>query len=189
MNRPSFYEGVGVALGASLAGGLLFTVLNSLFMGGWVLRGLIAALALLYLLYLLSRSRERVGRVTVLALWSVASLVIALLELSLPLYLLAHLGMLWLVRSLYHHASLIAAFADLALMLTGLATAVWAWLVTGTLGISLWCFFLLQALFVFIPARLQRRSASPVDAHPACDPFQRAHRAAESALSRLARTH
>jgi hypothetical protein len=188
MKRPSFFEGVGVALGASLAGGVLFTLLATLFAGGFLVRSLIAALSLLYLLYLLSRSRERVGRVTTLAVWLATSLVIGLLGLSLPFYLLAHLGLIWLVRSLYYHASLIAALADLGLVLLGLAAAVWAWLVTGSLGIGLWCFFLMQALFVFIPAQLKRRSSKPSVTDLEADPFHHAQRTAEAALSQLANT-
>jgi hypothetical protein len=185
MKRPTFFEGAGVALVASVGGGVLFTVLASLFAGGFVLRGLIASICLPYVLYLLRRSEERVGRVTTLALWLLASLGIWLLGLSLPLYLLAHLGLLWLVRSLYFHASLIAAFADLGLVLFGLACAVWAWLTTGSLGISLWCFFLVQALFVLIPASIKRRGAQSAASLPEADPFQRAYRTAEAAVAKL----
>ncbi len=185
MKRPGFFEGVGVALAASIGGGVLFTVLAGLFAGGFVLRGLVALLGLLYVSYLLRRSKERVGRVTTLSLWLVAALGIWLLGLSLPLFLLAHLGLIWLVRSLYFHAGLIAAFADLGLLLFGLAAAVWAWLETGSLGLSFWCFFLVQALFVLIPAQLRRgRSRSPASAAEA-DPFQQAYRTAEAAVTRL----
>ena len=49
--------------------------------------------------------------------------------------------------------------------LMGLSTfvALWVWLSTGSLFLSLWCFFLMQALFVFIPGR-------PL-AHPFPDPL------------------
>jgi hypothetical protein len=186
MKGPDFFEGVKVALGGSIAGGLLFSVLASLFASGFVLRGMIAALGLLYLLYLLKRSEEPVGRITTLAVWLLVTLVIWLLGLSLPSYLLAHLGLVWLVRSLYYHDSLIAAFADLGLVLFGLAAAIWAWLATGSLWVSLWCFFLIQALFVMIPARIRARNRAPT---ADTDPFQRAYRTAETAVVRLSRTH
>jgi hypothetical protein len=188
MKRPDFFEGVGVALAASVGGGVIFTVLVTLFAGGFVLRGLIAALGLLYLIYLLRRSAERVGRITTLTLWLVAALVIWLLGLSLPLYLLAHLGLVWLVRSLYYHAGLIAALADLGLALFGLAAAVWAWLVTGSLGVSLWCFFLVQALFVLIPARLKSKTARSTASAAEADPFQHAYRTAQAAVAKLSST-
>ncbi len=183
MKRPSFFEGVGVALTASIGGGVLFTVLITLFAGGFVLRALIAALGLLYVLYLLRCSEERVGRISAVAVWLAAASGIWLLGLGLPLYLLAHLGLVWLVRSLYFHASLIGAFADLALVSLGLAAGVWGWLTTGSVGIGLWCFFLVQALFVLIPARIKPRSAQPAAAQT--DRFQHAYRAAEAAVAKI----
>lgn len=187
MKRPTFFEGVGVALAASIAGGVLFTVLATLFASGFVLRGLIAGLALVYVLYLLRRSGERVGRLTALAAWLAAASGIWLLGLSPPLYVLAHLGLVWLVRSLYFYSSLISAFADLGLLLFGLAAAVWALLATGSLGVGLWCFFLVQALFVVIPARIKRRSAQRTVAD--ADRFQRAYRVAEAAVTKLSNSH
>ncbi len=185
MKRPGFFEGVGVALSASLAGGVLFTALADLFAGGFVLRGLIALLGLLYVAYLLRRSEERVGRITTLSLWLAAALGIWLLGLSLPLYLLAHLSLVWLVRSLYFHTGPIAALADLGLLLFGLAAAVWAWLETGSLGLAFWCFFLVQALFVLIPANLRRGPSRRSAAATEADPFQQAYRTAEAAVARL----
>jgi hypothetical protein len=117
--------------------------------------------------------------------WLVAALGIWLLGLSLPLYLLAHLGLLWLVRSLYFHAGLIAAFADLALVLFGLAAAVWAWLMTDSLTVSLWCFFLVQALFALIPARITGKRFGNTAATVKADPFQHAYRTAETAVAKL----
>ncbi|MEJ2456372.1 MAG: hypothetical protein P8103_19795 [Candidatus Thiodiazotropha sp.] len=185
MKRPGFFEGVGVALAASVAGGVLFTVLAGLFAGGFVLRGLVALLGLLYVIYLLSRSTERVGRITALSAWLAAALGIWLLGLSLPLYLLAHLGLIWLVRSLYFHSGPITAFADLGLVLFGLAAALWAWLHTGSLGLGIWCFFLVQALFVLIPANLRRGPSRSMASATETDPFQQAYRTAEAAVARL----
>ncbi len=189
MKRPGFFEGVGVALAASIVGAVLFTVLLSLFAGGFLLRGLIALMGLSYIIYLLKRSGERVGRITTLSLWLAAALGIWLLGLSLPLYLLAHLGLIWLVRSLYFHSGPIAAFADLGLLLFGLAAALWAWLHTGSLGISLWCFFLVQALFVFIPVSLRLGQSQERASATEKDPFQQAYRTAEAAVARLSGRH
>jgi small-conductance mechanosensitive channel len=185
MKRPGFFEGVGVALVASIAGGLLFTVLATQFTGGFALRAVIAVAALGYLLYLLKRSGERVGRITTLTLWLAAALAIWLLGLSLPLYLVAHLGLIWLVRSLYFHTGPLAAAADLGLVLFGLVAAFWAWLVIGGLGISLWCFFLLQALFVHISAGLPHKTAKHWGSAAETDPFQQAYRTAEAAVAKL----
>jgi hypothetical protein len=184
MKRPGFFEGVGVALVASVAGGVLFSMLVTLFAGGFVLRVLIAGLGLLYILYLLRRSDERVGRITTVALWWVVAASIWFMDLSLSLYLGAHLGLIWLIRSLYFHTGLFSAFADLGLVALGLVAAVWAALESGNLFLSFWCFFLVQALFVLIPDRWKRQTARGNRIDPE-DRFQRAHRVAEAALTRL----
>ncbi len=185
MKAPTFLEGVGVALTASVVGSVLFTTLAPVFGSATVVRALIAAIGLAYVLYLLRRSRERIGRVTVVAGWAVAAFAIGLWQPPLLLYLLLHIALLWLVRSLYRYASLLSALADLGLSGLGLAAAVWAAVHTGSLFLSIWSFFLVQALCVAIPRDLRgRRAASPDGTQPE-DRFQTAYRAAQAALRRL----
>ncbi|MES9972188.1 MAG: hypothetical protein ABW092_19315 [Candidatus Thiodiazotropha sp.] len=185
MKRPGFLEGVGVALIATLGGGALFSVLTTVFVTDFVLRLLIAGAGLLYAIYLLRRSGEKVGRITSMSIWLVAAVVIWLMGLSLPIYLMAHLGLIWLLRSLYFYASLISALFDLALLLFGLAAALWALLQSGSLSLSVWSFFLVQALFVFIPNSWKRSSKRAATAAGEEDPFQLAHRSAQAALAKL----
>jgi hypothetical protein len=185
MKQPTFFEGTVVALIASVAGGVLYTALTTQFAGGAVLRLLIAGIALGYIIYLFSRSRERIGRLTALGFWAIAAGATWWLAPSLSMYLLVHLGLIWLIRSLYFYSSVLSALADLGLAGLGLAAAVWASIHTGSLFLGIWCFFLLQALFVAIPASLERKAShrQPVPDHE--DRFQRAHRAAESAVRKL----
>ncbi|MEA3290863.1 MAG: hypothetical protein U9Q71_00905 [Pseudomonadota bacterium] len=140
---------------------------------------------LVYLLYLLSRSRERVGRVTVLAAWGVAAGVIWFLAPSPALYLLLHIGLIWLVRSLYFYSSVLSVLADLGLNGLSLAMAVWAALQSGSVFLSLWSFFLVQALFVAIPPRLGPKAGERRPERDEEDRFQHAHRAAETALRKI----
>lgn len=185
MKRPGFLEGAGVALAAAAAGTVLHTALTPLVSQPAALRAVIAGIGLTYLLYLLSRSPERLGRLTAVAAWVVMAAAAWLLHPPLPLYVLLHLGSLWLVRSLYFHARPLAALADLGLTLLALAAAVWATLETASLFLALWCLFLVQALFVVIPSR-PGRSAPPGSPGAAEeDGFRRAHRAAEAAVRRL----
>lgn len=182
MNRPTFLEGVAVALTLALAGGLAHFALNLFLFDGFALRGTVAGVSLAYLLYLLHRAPERVGRPTTLALWALMAVVVW--PLSWPIQVLAHLGALWLARSLYFHGGFAAALADLMLNGLALAAALWAAERTGSLVAALWWFFLVQALFCLIPGR--HRKAAP-EAGP--DRFQHAHRAAEAALRRLYSLH
>ena len=82
MKRPGFFEGVAVAAIASLAGGACYVALTTLFSSTAVLRFVVAGLALAYITYLLSRNEERVGRITVIALWLPAACVLWFIEPS-----------------------------------------------------------------------------------------------------------
>ncbi|MEN8175709.1 MAG: hypothetical protein ABFS23_08090 [Pseudomonadota bacterium] len=184
MKSDSFMQGAGVALAASLAGAALFVALTTVFAGGTVLRLVIAGLSFAYVFYLLARSGQRVGRVTTLAGWVLAAGIGWILQLPLPLYLLLHLGLIWLVRSLYFYSSALSALMDLGLTGLGLAAGIWAFLHTGSLFLGLWSFFLVQALFVVIPTTFKQ---GPSKSKPPAgdDAFEKAHRAAEQALGRM----
>jgi beta-lactamase regulating signal transducer with metallopeptidase domain len=185
MKRPSFFEGVGVAFVASAAGGVLFGVLSTLFAGGFVIRLLTAAISLGYLLYLLSRSQERVGRITVIAAWAVMAAAIWFLSPSFALYLLLHIGLIWLVRALYYYSGVIPALMDLGLNALAFTAAIWAAVQTESVFLSLWCFFLVQALFVTIPSRIRRKKVKERAEQHDQDRFQQAHRAAQAAVRKL----
>ncbi len=186
MKQPTFLEGVAVALAASLVGSVLYTALDTLFPGVPVVRLLIAGLGLAYLVYLLGRSTERVGRVTAAAAWLVVAGVLWFTHPPLLLYVCAHLGTLWLIRSLYFYSSALSALADLGLSGLGLAAAVTALARTGSVWLGIWSFFLVQALFVVIPKSVRRTSGTGRTGE---DRFQHAYRAAESAVRKLSSSH
>ncbi len=192
MKKPYFYHGIGIAFLLSFFGSALFAAFTPMYSGQWVLRVIITLLALAYLLYLLSSSPARTGKVTTLAIWIIVSGLCWFLTPPLLVYILIHIGMIWLVRSLFHHQSVIAAVADMGLNALSLIAAIWALESTGSLFLSLWCYFLLQALFVAIPANLKRTAATPLTSMEQLtgqaiedEAFQRAYRSAEAALRRM----
>ena len=185
MKRPSFLQGLGMALLLSFSGGVLFSLSAGLLPSDVALRAVIALLGLVYVLYLLSRSSTRVGRLTTVALWTVMFAASWFAVNSLFVYLLVHIGALWLVRSLYYYASLLSALLDLGLCGMSLATAVWAASHTGNIFLVLWCFFVGQALFVGIPASMRRQREAGQQGPADDEIFQRAHRTAEAAVRRL----
>lgn len=189
MRRPTFLEGVGVAVAASLGGGVLISALAAWFAGGLVIRLVIGVIAFVYVLYLLRRSRDRLGRVVVVAAWLFAAGVIGFLHPPLPVYLLLHAGLIWLVRSLYFYSSALSSLADLGLTGLGLAAAAWALSNTGSLLLGLWCFFLVQALFAAIPRNLARQRTREVATDGQGDRFRQAHQAADAALRKLSSIH
>ncbi len=187
MTRPSFLEGAGVAFAIALVGGAAFALLVPALAGVFVLKGVAAAAGLAYVLYLLVRSRARAGRVTAVAAWAATTAGAWWFAPSLLLYLFAQVGFLWLLRALLFHRGVLAALADLGLTALGLVVAGVALERTGSVGAALWCFFLVAALFAFIPPRFPKRSAPREATRP--DRFQNAHRVAEAALRELSIRH
>jgi hypothetical protein len=185
MKLPTFFEGVAVAAVTSLTGSILFTVLASVFSGSILMRLIVAILGLAYILYLLSRSRERIGRTTVMAVWILVTAVTWFMTPSLLMYTLVHVGLIWLVRSLYFYSSALSSLGDLGLNVLSLAAAVWAAIHSGSVFLSIWCFFLMQALFVYIPACQRTKSDEGLVNQNNDDRFQRAYHGAESALHKL----
>lgn len=187
--QPTFLEGTGLALIFSIIGAAGFFTLGSLFGSGDVFRLLITCLGFSYVVYLLSRSRERVGKITVITGWLLLAVLNWLFVPSFLLYIIIHLGMIWLVRSLYFYNSVLSSLLDLGLSGISLAVAVWTWSISHSLFLSFWCFFLVQALFIHIPrqtGKTDNRLSAGADSD---DPFERAHHAAELAVRKLTITH
>ena len=183
LSRPSFGQSIGVGLILSLCGAALLAVLGPFVGYGGALRAVVAMLGLAYVLYLIGKSGERVGRITTIACWVAAALVAWFAGLPLVAYVLVHVGLVWLVRSLYYYSGVLPALADLGLSVLGAAFAVWAAQRSGTAWLAFWCFFLAQAFFVLIPSSLSSRVNEV--ANEADQAFNRAHRAAEAAVRRL----
>ena len=186
MKMPSLFDGITAAalisLGAAAA---------SLLLGGFIVYGLLFELllyggALAYLLYLLKRSRARVGRFVVISGWAMISLACWFFDVALLQQVLLQAGMIWLVRSLYFHGSIWSAALDFGLVSAGLAAAAWALLNTGSLVAALWSFFLVQALFCWLP-QLQGDNRPDHSANAASS-FQSAHRVAIDAVRKLSQS-
>ena len=183
MKPIRFIHGVGAALVLSFFGSAIFVSLTSVLASAVLLKLLIALLALAYLGFLLSYSKERLGRPTAIAFWLAGTLLAWYYAPSLITYTVLHLGMLWLLRSLYFYASALAALFDLGLTGLALSAALWAAQSTHSVFLTIWCFFLVQAVFPAIPASLRRGSPPPHSDQN--QKFSRAQRSAEAALRRI----
>ena len=179
---PSFGHGLGAALVLSACGAAVLAAITPWLGPATALRAVIALVSFAYVLYVIGRSGERVGRITTIVCWCLAATVAWLLGPPLVGYVLVHAGLLWLVRSLYHYSGLLPALADLGVSALGVAFAAWAAQHSGSAWLALWCFFLVQAFHSLIPAALKQRAGGD---HVAEDAFARAHRAAEGAVRRL----
>ena len=185
MKRLSFIDALLFAVALSVVASVLAVLLAPLCSGALLSRGLCTALALAYVLFLLMRSRLRSGRVSLLVAWSLAALAIALLCPSLLSMVAAHLVLIWLTRALLFHSSALTALADLGLCALSLAAACWALMQTGSVLISLWCLFLVQAACALLPVRLGNPGRAGIAGSDNEQRFAHAARAAERALQAL----
>ena len=185
MKRPSFFHGVIVAAVLGFFASAVVATLTPFVGIGAVLRLVIPALALAYLLYLFSRSNERVGRVTTLSLWSALAVFAWWMAPPLPFYLLIHVGAIWLIRSLYFYSGVMPALMDLGLSALSISATVWAITRSGSVFLATWCFFLVQALFVVIPPAIKRKHDAQQNAAADCENFELARRQADQALRQL----
>ena len=184
MSPAGFWRQVGIGLLLSAVGAVLYSALRPWLDGDLMLRGLILGLSGSYLVVLAHALRVRVGLAVTFAAWLLlTSLLIAFNPASWVWFALPP-ALIWLVRSLYRYDHLGAAIADAALSALALAAAVVTARHTHSLFLTLWSWFLLQALFVFLPTG---RAATAAPAEPEIDDaFGQAQRSAEAALRRLA---
>jgi hypothetical protein len=185
MKRPSFFHGVIVAAVLGFFASAVVATLTPFVGIGAVLRLVIPALGLAYLLYLFSRSNERVGRVTTLSLWGALAAFVWWMAPPLPFYLLIHVGAIWLIRSLYFYSGVMPALMDLGLSSLSISATVWAITRSGSVFLATWCFFLVQALFVAIPPAIKRKRVAQQNAAADCENFELARRQADQALRQL----
>lgn len=185
MKRPTFFHGVIIAAVLGFFASAIVATLTPFIGLGAVIRLVIPALGFSYLMYLFSRSEERVGRVTTLSLWSALAAVTWWIAPPLPLYLLIHVAAIWLVRSLYFYSGVLPALMDLGISALSISATVWAISRSGSVFLATWCFFLIQALFVTIPPALKKTREVKGEMAADNETFERTRRNADQALRQL----
>lgn len=183
--RPGFFHGVMMAAVFAFFASALAATLTPFFGFGSVIRLLIPALGLAYLVYLMSRSGQRVGRITTISLWTALAAVTWWAAPPIPLYLLIHVAAIWLVRSLYFYSGIVPALMDLGLSALSISASAWAISRSGSVFLAIWTFFLVQALFASIPASVQTRTRAERTTVADNECFKQAKRQADAALRRL----
>ena len=185
MKRPSFLHGVIVAAVLGFFASAIVATLTPFVGLAAVLRLVIPALGLAYLLYLFSRSEERIGRVTALSVWGALAAITWWIAPPLPFYLLIHVGAIWLLRSLYFYSGMIPALIDLGVSTLSVSATVWAITRSGSVFLATWCFFLVQALFVVIPPAMKSKQTVKRNTAADNENFEHARRQADRALRQL----
>jgi hypothetical protein len=183
MKAPTFLQGaIAAAILAFFASATIATLTPVLGLGA-VLRLAAPLLAAAYLFYFLRASRQRTGRLATLSLWAAFAATTWWVAPALPVYLLLHAGAVWLIRSLYSYTGVIPALMDLGLCVLSALAFGWVFMRTGGVFLATWTFFLVQALWVAIPARLGAPGATR--APRGNERFDRARRQADEALRQL----
>jgi len=185
MKKPSFFEGVAVALIAAFVCAAGAYSLSMLFFSDMPIYLLLAGISCAYIVYLLWRSNEKTGRVSALLIWFLLTITAFVFSPSLIYFVLLQMTFIWLIRALYFHNSVLAALLDLSLFALSLMVSAWAWYNTQSVFVAAWSFFLTQALFVLIPSH-PSKSHSPRASGASAERFDIAHRNAEDAIRKLA---
>ena len=94
MKRPTFFQGIAIALIAVVLGELLFVVLSPLLGSYTALEVVIATASFGYILTLLRTSGERLGRLVTLAAWLLVTAATAWFSPHLVITLLMHTMMI-----------------------------------------------------------------------------------------------
>ena len=185
MKRPTFIHGVVVAAILAFFASAIVATLTPFVGLGSVVRLVIPVMGLAYLLYLFSRSTERLGRVTALTVWSIMAAITWWMAPPIALYLLIHVMAIWLIRSLYFYAGVMPALMDLGLSALSITATVWALTRSGSIFLATWCFFLVHALFVTIPPAISKKQSAETGTQPDNERFDAAKRQADAALRQL----
>lgn len=185
MIRPTFFHGVLAAAILAFCASAVVATLTPFVGYAFVLRIVIAALGFAYVVYLLGRSPERIGRTATVLSWSALAMVTWWLAPPLPLYLLVHVAAVWLVRCFYFYAGFLPAVLDLGLTAISVSGMVWAMTRSGSIFLATWCFFLVQAIYVAIPPKWNGAARHCGSLETETEKFAAARRRAEQALQQL----
>ena len=118
IQSPGIIKGLIIAFLISLMAAVASLILSGFIKQSTLFSLVLYAATLSYLIYLLKNSHARIGRIVVISVWAVISLLCWLLDAPLLAQILIQAGGIWLVRSLYFHASLMTALLDLGLILS-----------------------------------------------------------------------
>ncbi len=141
---------------------------------------------LAYCVYLLRTAKTRVGALTLATVNLVIALGFSFLPVTNSLMVGALVTLITVNRSLLFQRSLIAIGLDGLASAVGLMFAGYLFSKTGSVPAAFWSFFLLQSLFVLIPARPSVEGGFfSADVKGEVDFFVHPQRQAEAALERI----
>ncbi len=183
MKTPTLIGQIGIAVALTLACYPAATLLQHWLPPEIAIKTLFGLLLLTYIVYLCVLAPIRPGKVILVSTSTILA-GIFLFTASSPLGLVAlAVGLFCLSRTLLFYRSFIGLLSDAMLQTGAVFTAVWAYSTNGSLLLAIWCFFLCQALWVFIPIGANKQTSKNPRSNMRNDHFSHAHRMAETALA------
>lgn len=181
MTRPGWLAGIAAAAALAAGSGLYAAAIPEFLAPSVAARALVTVLCGAYLIWLLRYQPNAIGKVSAAVAWCGFASLAWVLAPSVGMLAAGHALVIWLLRSLFFHDSLLPAGLDLLLGLAALLFAGVALERSGSVALSVWCFFLTQAAFAALPRRSEARLDRMTDAMG----FERARRQADAAIDRL----
>ena len=181
MKAFSFVHNVVAGLALSTIGVVVFSVTQALFGSTDASRLVLLVISLGYVLFLLQQLTPRFGISIVVSGWLVSALALLLFNPPLLVWLSVLTGLTWLIRSALRYQRLYQVALDGVLNGFALCCGISVMLLTHSLWLSLWSYFLAMAFSSALASR-------PSPSRPVIDTvqrFQQAHSSAEDALRRL----
>lgn len=162
MNRINIWTNLLIALALTSASFVMLTILSSFVSLELTVKVLISACVIGYGSYLAWGTPRPGKSLAIAALLAIASCLAILPEASLLFYVLILSSLLWLIRSAFYQVSTLGVVLDGALIAMSLTIALSYFQQSGGILGSLWIFFLLQSLFIYIPAnKTQQNNGAP----------------------------
>ncbi len=186
MKTPTLIEQIGIAIALTMASYPATPLLHYWFSPEAAHNTLLGLLLLAYILCLCILAPARPGKIILISISAILT-GLALFIVSSPLGLTTlAIGLLCTSRTLLFYRCLVALFSDALLQIGAISIALWAYSSNGSLLLSIWCFFLCQALWVFIPIDT-KQTIKGWHSNETTDRFSHSHRMAETALAVLFR--
>lgn len=182
MKTPTLIGQIGITITLTLVCYPAASLLQHYFSPGLAIKTLLGLLILTYILYLCILAPTRPGKIILVSITTI--LVGALLTTtSSPLgFIAVAISMIWISRTLLFYQRFIPLILDALLQTGAVCTALWIYSTNGSLLLAIWCFFLCQALWVFIP-RGSKQTIERSHSNETNDRFSHAYRMAETALA------
>lgn len=144
-------------------------------------RVVVPTVGLAYVVAVISSSRVQYGKAIAITVWTVCAGAAWMAQPTMGLLVAAHVTILWLARSLFRAHTGFGVLLDAGLCALAVAAAFWAAVETGSLFLSLWCFFLTLSMDTAMPLAW----TGSVRNADSAERFERAHQSASAALRRL----